>query len=94
MSVRQSSILASALLSVLLVFTILLYLNFFTEDEDVGLSYPIQKVLRYSFNLRNTSDQFIKHSTFKAFAPVQRTSSQWVESLEASHPYVLKVDQL
>jgi transglutaminase-like putative cysteine protease len=72
---------------------ILTYLYFQDSRQIAEPSYPIKKHLRYSFNLRNTSDQFIANSTFKAFAPVQQTSSQRVESLAASHPYTLSVDQ-
>ena len=56
--------------------------------------YPTERYLRYTFNLRNKSDQLIAHSTFKAFAPVKQTSSQKVESIQASLPYKLEVDQL
>jgi hypothetical protein len=63
------------------------------DQQITEASYPIKKHLRYGFTLRNTSDQFIKHSTFQAFAPVRQTSSQLVESLHSSHPYTMTEDQ-
>ncbi len=78
---------------VLLAMVIVTYFNFVIEDEIAEPSYPISKHLRYSFNLRNSSDQFIEHSIFKAFAPVRQTSSQLVKSLYATHPYTLSVDR-
>ena len=63
------------------------------ESRFAEASYPIKKHLRYGFTLRNTSDQFIKHSTFQAFAPVKQTSSQINDALESSHPYTITEDQ-
>lgn len=60
--------------------------------EEVQPGYPIEKYLRYSFNLKNTSSDFIRSSRFVAFAPVRETSSQKVVEIQASHAYEMQQD--
>ena len=57
-------------------------------------SYPIQRTVRYSFTVKNDSAQIIQDATFWTHAPVKTTSTQRTIKLEASHPYVLKTDDL
>jgi transglutaminase-like putative cysteine protease len=61
--------------------------------EVIEPGYVLQKQIRYSFELKNTSADFIKESTFKAFAPVRQTASQKVVGLSASLPFELALDE-
>lgn len=54
--------------------------------------YPVAKQLRYSFELRNKTDQLIRDASFKAFAPVKQTASQNVVGIDATQPFEMSVD--
>lgn len=64
------------------------------ESDIDELRYPIHKVIRYSFLLKNTSNQLIKQADFKAYAPVEKTASQQVKSIKASEQFELTKDPL
>jgi len=64
------------------------------ESDTDDLLYPIHKVIRYSFLLKNTSNQLIKQADFKAYAPVEKTASQHTKSIKASEKFELTRDPL
>lgn len=56
--------------------------------------YPIKRSIRYSFTLQNNTNTVKKDADFWVFAPVKQTSTQLTQSIKASMPYALSVDQL
>jgi transglutaminase-like putative cysteine protease len=64
------------------------------QDFAEEAHYPINKVIRYSFLVKNTSNQLIEQAQFKAYAPVQQTASQKVKSITASYDYTIDSDPL
>lgn len=64
------------------------------QDFADDAIYPINKVIRYSFLVKNTSNQLIEQAQFKAYAPVQQTASQKVQSITASYDHTIYSDPL
>ena len=56
--------------------------------------YPVKRSIRYSFTLQNNTNTVKKDVDFWVFAPVKQTSTQITQSIKASMPYELSVDQL
>lgn len=56
--------------------------------------YPIKRSIRYSFTLQNNTNTVKKDVDFRVFGPVKQTSTQLTQSIKASMPYELSVDQL
>lgn len=62
--------------------------------EEVQPGYLIDKVVRYSFTVQNTTDKPLKGAEFRAYAPVKQTAHQKTEKIKASSKYDLEVDEL
>ena len=56
--------------------------------------YPIKRSIRYSFTLQNATNTLKKDVEFRVFGPVKQTSTQLTQSINASMPFELSVDQL
>ncbi len=64
----------------------------FYAREDINALYPQQRLVKYSFTARNPTNRLLAHSEFWTYAPVKRTATQYVLSIDASHPYRLAAD--
>jgi len=56
--------------------------------------YPVQRTVRYSFTVENTESRPLEAVRFRTYAPVERTPTQKLVGLEASHPYEAETDAL
>ena len=56
--------------------------------------YTITKQIRYSFTLQNKTNQLLPRAQFWTYAPVPRTSHQWLEKISASQPFNVSRDGL
>lgn len=54
--------------------------------QESGPLYPIQRLVRYSFTLRNDTGQPIEQSALTVYAPVRLTSTQRAGELRSSLP--------
>lgn len=54
--------------------------------------YPVDKIIRYSFVLQNTSNEFIKDTLFKAYAPVEKSATQITKKISATHDFSIEKD--
>jgi len=57
-------------------------------------AYPIERHVRYSFNVHNRGSVLVRDAEVLAFAPVERTSTQRAGAVTASHPFELRRDVL
>lgn len=58
-------------------------------------AYELRRVIRYGFELRNTTGRAMRDVAFEAFAPVRETSVQrCCNRLSASHPFEIGIDAL
>ncbi len=60
----------------------------------VVATYPLERNIRYSFRLRNTSGKFIEQANFWTYAPVQQTPTQKTYDIRSSGDYTLEPDGL
>lgn len=56
--------------------------------------YSDARFVAYSFTLRNTTSQVIEKAEFWAYAPVQRTATQYCGNIESSYPFNKIVDSV
>ena len=76
------------------------YLSSWNKQEtgqEIGLPenvYPVHKIIRYSFMLRNKSNSVLKDAVFKTHAPVLQTGLQKTVKLDATSKYDLEKDSL
>lgn len=56
--------------------------------------YPIERTVRYGFTVENTESRPLETVRFRTYAPVERTPTQKLVGLEASHPYEAETDAL
>lgn len=61
-------------------------------EKIVEPSYPVQRVVSYSFTLRNPYNYVIKNPEFSVFSPIQNSIFQRTDHLIASHPYRSELD--
>lgn len=83
---------AVSLTAVVLVMIVLFFAKKYYFDNQV--SYIAPRQVRYSFTLKNTTNQIISDIGFFVYAPVKQTAFQLVNKIESSHPYELIVDNL
>lgn len=57
-------------------------------------SYPIKKIVRYSFSVTNTTDKPLHEAKFVTFSPVPLTPTQRIGEIEANQPYRAIDDKL
>jgi transglutaminase-like putative cysteine protease len=57
-----------------------------------GDNYPVQRRIRYSFTLQNSTGEPLQDASLTAYAPVSVTSTQRVEGLTTSFPTEVQVD--
>ena len=65
--------------------------KYFLEDK---ISYDVPRQVRYSFTLKNITNNVINNVRFLVYAPVRHTATQLCKKIDSSHPYELVVDQL
>ncbi len=64
------------------------------SENKAPAPYTITKQIRYSFTLQNKTNQLLPHAQFWTYAPVPRTSHQWLEKVSASQPFNVSRDGL
>lgn len=64
------------------------------EGEKSEESYPHERTIRYSFTIQNTTSTPVGDPELWVFGPVAKTSWQRSDSIEASHPFKLRQDEL
>lgn len=79
----------SGMLGLLVVYTLCAG-NVTADSADQH--YPVHKLVRYSFTVRNATSQTMHGVSFWTYAPIQYSSTQKVNKLWASHPYQLIED--
>jgi len=62
-------------------------------DKSSG-DEPTKKLMRYSFTLTNQTGEVVEDAVFRAFAPVESTPFQIVDSIESSQPFELHKDSV
>ncbi|WP_428623321.1 transglutaminase-like domain-containing protein [Sedimenticola sp.] len=55
--------------------------------------YPIERNIRYSYQVKNISGAFIKETHFWSYAPVKLTATQKTIGIQSSSDYVLTTDK-
>ena len=65
-----------------------------SERRIAPAEYTVPKQIRYSFTLRNTTDKLLPKADFWTYTPVPQTSHQWVERINATHPYRMSQDSV
>lgn len=78
----------------LCVFIGLWSLSCWRNASNPELQYTTDRVIRYQFELKNTTDQLVEDATFEVFAPLKMTQYQKVVSLDASQPYQSEFDDI
>jgi transglutaminase-like putative cysteine protease len=58
------------------------------------VTYPVEKHIRYTLTLQNTSGEVLEDSEVRVFAPVRETPSQRTVAIETSHPHETIQDDL
>ncbi|ROS05089.1 transglutaminase superfamily protein [Sinobacterium caligoides] len=70
------------------------------SPQDVGAKLlpqqvkAVDKLLHYSFMIKNRSAQLIEQGEFTVFAPVANADAQRINAIQASSPYLLSGDEL
>lgn len=57
-------------------------------------TYPIPRVLKYSFTITNPTNNFIEQAEFWAFTPIPISGTQRMHGLDVSMPHKTKIDSL
>lgn len=65
-----------------------------TSKTKAPAEYSVVKQIRYSYTLTNKTAKLLPKAQFSTYAPVPRTSHQWVERISASQPYRSSQDPL
>jgi hypothetical protein len=55
-------------------------------------NYPKSRTIRYSYTLHNKTNRLVQNVNFLTFAPVKKTSTQYCETIEASHEFDMAED--
>jgi len=63
-------------------------------ENKAPAPYTITKQIRYSFTLQNKTNQLLPRAQFWTYAPVPRTSHQWLEKVSASQSFQVTHDGL
>ncbi len=63
-----------------------------TQQQEAA-NYPFQRIVQYSFDIKNNQAEAVSEVHFSTFAPVAKNATQRVVKIKTSHPYELKVDQ-
>ena len=66
-------------------------LSGFSSDS---MGYQISRLVKYEFEMSNTSGSVLENQSFLTYAPVARTAYQYVTKIDANYPYNLKKDEL
>lgn len=86
-------------IGVLLFSLMAIVLVYFYGDgtsEEVTIEpaiYPIERNIRYSYTVKNTSQKFIEETEFWSYLPVKQTSSQKTITTQSSSVYSVTTDQ-
>ena len=59
-----------------------------------AIEYPATKIVRYSYLLKNNTNEVVENAVFKTYAPVEVTSSQKVKKIDATYDYSMEKDQI
>ncbi len=59
---------------------------------DPQASYPIERVVKYSFLISNPGNRVLENTGFWAYAPVRQTEHQWVQDIRVNVPYTVQQD--
>jgi hypothetical protein len=79
------------LITLALILVVLLFgIKFFSKEK---LSYVVLRQVRYSFTLKNITNNVISNVRFLVYAPVKQTATQLVKTIDCSYPYKLVKDQ-
>ncbi|MES9857113.1 MAG: transglutaminase domain-containing protein [Sedimenticola sp.] len=62
------------------------------KQDDLTSSYPIERNIRYSYQLKNISGTFLKEAEFWTHVPVKQTSSQQTRNIHSTAAYKLESD--
>lgn len=92
MKFKQNSIIW--LVGGIVVVTILAWAGYRYGGVGEQAQYPIKRTIRYSFTLQNNTNTVKNDVDFRVFGPVKQTSTQLTQSITASLPYELSVDEL
>ena len=65
-----------------------------TAAFDPQASYPIERLVKYSFSVNNPTNRVLKQTGFWAYAPVRQTEHQWVQAIHTNVPYTLQHDDV
>lgn len=79
----------------IIICAIKIYVNKNTASSDFSLrEYSIPRQVQYHFTLQNKSNQLLKQTEFRTYAPVKLTATQHCSRIQTSHPYNLTTDVL
>ena len=93
----MKALVALAVLLAIGMVGILLYHQQPAEDTtafDPQASYPLERVVKYSFSVNNPSNRLLKQTGFWTYAPVRQTEHQWVQDIHANVPYTVQHDDV
>ena len=65
-----------------------------TAPSTSVVEYPATKVVRYSYLLKNNTNEVVENAVFKTYGPVEVTSSQKVKRIDATYDYSVEKDQI
>lgn len=80
-------------LAIIAVFLAVLSGVIFMYDREPAVDYSLTRVIRYSFTIQNTTGQRLQNEDFWTYAPVKQTSFQITRNINASHPYLVNIDE-
>lgn len=63
-----------------------------TKMEEVGAHYPINRVIKYRFLVKNPTNKLLAHAKFWTHAPVKLTAQQKMMSVDVNSPYKMDAD--
>lgn len=89
---RPGYLIGLIVVAVLVSFAFLLVGQVPADSPSAGT--PTKKLVRYSFTLTNQTGVVVEDAIFRAFAPVQSTPFQHVDTIESSHSFELHQDPL
>ncbi|VVS94220.1 transglutaminase-like domain-containing protein [Desulfoluna spongiiphila] len=75
------------IISVILVCAVALSLCFRMNDSQDQASVDVEKLLKYSWSVRNTTNRTIHDAVLRIYSPVAETSNQVCTELTASHSF-------
>lgn len=72
---------------IILIIAVMLILIFRTDDSLEPESPPVDKLLKYSWTVRNTTNRTVHDAVLKIYSPVEKTPYQVCRELTASHSF-------